>query len=94
MGGLEEEQDTFSVWPENWPIVRVFLLVQTQWNVGPMGGFSGLRYEAVDVVMRRVRVWDDILEKMVPIEDHDGEIFEGVQMMELAAMEVLNAKKD
>lgn len=69
------------MWPENWPTVQVFLLSSTQWNVG-MGGLVGLRYEAVDVVMRRLK-----------IKDPKGEIFEGVIEMERAVLKYYAEKK-
>ena len=52
--------------------------VQTQWRVSGMGGAVGLDYQAVDVVMRRLR-----------IEDGDGELFAGLQVMEIAALKAL-----
>lgn len=72
--------EEFEVLPENWPIVELFMTVQTQWRFTGMGGAVGLDYNAVDVVMRRLRM-----------EDSDGALFRGLQVMEVAA---LNAVKD
>lgn len=72
--------EEFEVLPENWPIVDLFLRLQTQWRFSGMGSATGLDYNAVDVVMRRLR-----------IEDGDGAIFAGLQVMEVAA---LNAVRD
>lgn len=47
-----EGHDEFEVYPENWKAVQLFILLGTQWNVGPMGGFVGLRYESVESIMR------------------------------------------
>lgn len=66
--------------PDCWPTVRLFLHVQTQWRTD-MGHPVGLDYGAVDVVMRRLR-----------IDDPDGELFEGLQVMESAALAVLHEK--
>jgi hypothetical protein len=43
----------FEVLPENWTAVRLFVDCATQWQINPMGGVMGLRYEAVDIVIRR-----------------------------------------
>ena len=72
--------EDFKVYPENWPIVELFLRLQTQWRFTGMGVAAGLDYNSVDVVMRRLR-----------IEDADGSIFAGLQVMEVAA---LNAVRD
>lgn len=72
--------EDFEVFPENWPVVDLFLRLQTQWRFTGMGVAAGLDYTAVDVVMRRLR-----------IEDLDGSIFAGLQVMEVAA---LNAVRD
>jgi hypothetical protein len=72
----EPEKD-FEVWDENWDIVMMFMRMQTQWNV-VMGGFTGLKYE----VLR----W---LCDLYSVEDPKA-MLEGIQVMEAAALEVLN----
>ena len=76
------------VWPENWPTVLVFLALQTQWrrDVPPMGGaliWQGLDYPATETVIR--------------LQGHRGraarEIFSGIQIMEAAALKLLNQTK-
>jgi len=64
--------------PEAWPVVQLWLRVQTQWRVGGMGGAVGLDYPAVFAVMDRLR-----------IDDNDGALFAGVQVMEVAALRAL-----
>lgn len=64
--------------PEAWPVVQIWLRVQTQWRVAGMGGAIGLDYPAVFGVMDRAR-----------IDDNDGELFAGVQVMEVAALRAL-----
>lgn len=56
----------------------MFLRLQTQWNVGGMGGFLGLRYESLDLFFRTYSVTPT------------PEILEGLQVMEIAAMGALN----
>lgn len=59
----------------------MFLRLQTQWSVGGMGGFLGLRYESVDFVFRTYKI------------KNKKEVLEGLQVMELAAMRELNKEK-
>ena len=43
------------IWPENWPALRVFLAMQTQWRVG-MAGPVGLDYGVLRLVERRIGI--------------------------------------
>ncbi|MBS0427608.1 MAG: DUF1799 domain-containing protein [Proteobacteria bacterium] len=43
------------VWPDNMQAVRVFSDMATQWEVG-MAGVIGLRYQALESVLRLSRV--------------------------------------
>ncbi len=45
--------DEFEVWEENWPVVELFLRVQTQWRTG-MNGPVGLDYVAVAWVLKLI----------------------------------------
>lgn len=75
---LEGRRDEFEVLPECWPTVATWLAVETQWRVAPNGRLYGLDYAAVDVALRRLR-----------IDDETGEIFAGLQVMEVAALNAL-----
>lgn len=45
------------VWPQNWPVVKLFLQLEGQWHRRPMSGaLDGLRYEAVRVVIELQRL--------------------------------------
>ena len=55
----------------------MFLRMATQWNV-TMGGYTGLNYPALDVLLRLHSPEDPIA------------VFEGVQVMELEALLLLN----
>lgn len=70
-------ETNFEVWDENWDIVMMFLRLQTQWDVS-MSGYVGLKYE----VLR----W---LCDLYSIEDPRA-MLEGIQVMEAAALQVLN----
>lgn len=67
----------FEVWPENVTAIAVFRAMSTQWNVG-MSGATGLRYEALPLVLRLHSVpraeWQDV--------------FDGVRVMETEALSI------
>jgi len=47
-----------AVWPENWPVLRVWMRLQTQWREAtwlgqPTGVLLGLRYQAAGAVIAR-----------------------------------------
>lgn len=69
--------EDFGVWPENWPAIEMFLRVQTQWRT-TMSGVIGLDYAAVR--------W---LFKLYDVEDPRS-LLEDLQVMEVAAMTVIN----
>lgn len=79
---LLSEPELFEVFEENWPAVEIFLRLATQWRLGAMGGVFGLDYAAVEAVLRMLRT------------DNPREIFDSIQVMEYAALPVLNEKKD
>lgn len=75
----EDDGDMFEVWASNWSALVAFLAVETQWRVIVGVGaliWLGLDYAAVDVAFRRLGIGDDE--------------FAAVQMMELAALDVLS----
>lgn len=67
----------FEVWDDNWDIVMMFLRLQTQWTV-TMGAYVGLKYESLQ--------W---LVSLYSVEDR-ASLFEGIQVMESAALKELN----
>lgn len=77
------EPDKFGVWPENWMSVEVFSAMNTQWNIHPMGGHSGLRYEALPVVMSCCGVR----------KSQRREVFSSLRIMEQTALELLRRKR-
>lgn len=81
--GDEEQDACYEVWAENAEAVETFLALQTQWRLGPMGGYLGLDYPGVQsaLAMRGVRK---------PAERR--RMFDDLQAMERAALAVLNAK--
>ena len=75
-----EPEKHFEVWQENWEIVKFFLLCQTQWRVGGMGGVTGLDYASCVAVIKMY-------------ETDQVAVFEGLQIMEAAALVILNKEK-
>ncbi len=66
--------DDFEVWEENWPVVDLFLRVQTQWRTG-MSGVVGLDYTAVAWVLR-----------LIAEEANHRALLEDLQIMEGAVL--------
>ncbi|MHB0925885.1 MAG: DUF1799 domain-containing protein [Gallionellaceae bacterium] len=73
------EPETVEVWSENYQIKQVFSAMLSQWNVG-MNGVIGLRYEALPLVL-----------ELHGIEaEQRREVFDGLRVMERAAVEEIN----
>ena len=72
----------FAVDPENWSVVMLFCDCVTQWKRGAMGEFLGLDYPGVQIVMGY----------QIPRKKH-AETFASIQLMERAAVSILNRKK-
>ena len=70
----------FEVLEENWQTVAMFMRLQTQWVVGGMGGFIGLNYQSAQ--------WLFTIEGI----QNQRELLADLQVMEVAALQVLNAK--
>lgn len=69
----------FEVWPENWPVVQLFMRLQTQW-VTTVGGVVGLHYPSVDFLFRIEGI------------ENQREMLAELQIMEVAALEIMNTK--
>lgn len=75
----EQPREDFELLEENWAVVEMFLRCQTQWRT-TMSGVLGLDYGAV--------AW---LFKMYAVEDPRA-LLEDLQIMEAAAMMVINSR--
>ena len=75
------EADSVEVWPENWPILRLFDAMRTQWRVG-FGGAYGLDYNALPVVM-----------DLQNVTDREW-AFEGLRVMEYEALKEMHKDKN
>ena len=73
-----EKPPDYEVWPENWDALCCFSRSMTQWNVGGLGQVTGLNYASV---------WTII--KMYSYENPLA-VFEDVQVMEVAAIALIN----
>lgn len=77
------KESEIEVWPENEPAFGLFWRTRTQWRVG-MGGPTGLDYSSVWRLIDRMRLPDGAAD----------ELFEDVQVMEEAALEAMQEKRD
>ena len=79
MEELEEHggSEDFEVLPENWDTVGMWMRVQTQWRTAGFGNAVGLDYSAVWATLNGLRI------------KNKAEIFDGLQVMELAALAAL-----
>ncbi len=67
-------------WPENWPVLRLFDAMRTQWRVGFSGAY-GMDYNTLHVVM-----------DMLSIDDRQW-AFEGLRVMEDEALREMHKDK-
>lgn len=79
--GAQKADDDFSVWEENADTVMMFMRLQTQWRVID-GGFIGLDYQSVAFLFRIHSV------------ANEAEMMNELQAMEMAALRVLNKRKE
>ena len=75
----EQPSKNFEVWEENWPVVEMFMRVQTQWRT-TMNGVLGLDYGAL--------AW---MFMMYEVQDQRA-LLEDLQIMEAAAMLTINSR--
>lgn len=77
---LPQQLDHFPVWACNWPVLLAFLAVETQWQRNAFSGhITGLDY-------RGVQAW---LDMRYLSRRKRRDIFEGLQIMERAALDAL-----
>lgn len=74
--GFQQSGD--EIYAENVPVVRLFMDMLTQWRVGP-GGVVGLDYNVLPMLF-------DVREIA---SDERGDLFDGLKIMESAALEKL-----
>ena len=73
----KEPEKDFEVWKENWPALELFLKVQTQWR-SSIGGLTGLCYADVISVGRLLKT------------PNLPEVFEDLQVLEMAVIRLMN----
>lgn len=71
-------EDDVEIWPDNWPVFRLFNALGTQWRTGA-GGATGLDYS----VIREVAALIGIKKRQIP------ELFPDLQVMEAEALAVM-----
>ena len=70
-----EAPEAFGILPENWDAAMAFIKCATQWHRDAQGTLAGLRYPALELVI-----------KHYPCTDPD-DVFQRVQIIEGAAVE-------
>lgn len=71
-------EDDVEIWPDNWPVFRLFNALGTQWRTGA-GGATGLDYTSI----RDVASYIGIKKRQIP------ELFPDLQVMEAEALAVM-----
>ena len=71
----DPEREAFGVLPDNWNAAQIFFSCGTQWRQDKNGVLIGLRYDALDIVMRHSS------------ETDSSDAFARVQIMESASVE-------
>jgi hypothetical protein len=77
---LESVEQHCEIWDDNWETVMMFVRMSTQWNTS-MAGMTGLNYPSLEWLCKLYSVKDPVV------------LFEGIQVMEMAALSVLSAKR-
>lgn len=77
----EDVNPPVGVWPDNWPVLDVFLKCNTQWRTGFNGAY-GLDYSVLP--------W---LFEMCSVKDHK-QAFKDIQIMESAALDVMRQQRE
>jgi len=78
---LSQRNEPYEVIADAWPVVELFLRVQTQWRAGS-SGIVGLDYGAVRWVMDLYQVDDPRM------------MLEDLQVIEAKVVEIVNSRKD
>jgi len=78
---LDERSEDYEVIDDAWPVVELFLRVQTQWR-GGASGIIGLDYLAVRWLMDLYRIDDQRM------------MLEDLQVIEAKVIEIVNSRKD
>lgn len=75
--------DAVEVWPENWPVVQLFIRVATQWRHG-FHGPTGLDYTPMLRLMDRMGLDDSEYDQMI----------DDIRTLEAAALEEFARQRD
>lgn len=83
LAALGNAEIIVEAFPENWPVIQLFMSLCTQWNVG-MQGRTGLNHL---VVLARI-------DRMKLSDEEANQMFDDIFVMELAALEEMNRGED
>ena len=77
----DPEEEYFGVWEDNADVLVMFLRLQTQWHV-IQGAAIGINYQSAEFLFKIHAVQDPVA------------MMDDLQAMELAALQVMNKRKD
>lgn len=77
----DQDADLFGVWEDNADTLVMFMRLQTQWHV-IAGGFVGLNYQSAEFLFKIHGVADA------------AAMMDDLQAMEVAALQVMNKRKE
>ena len=80
----DNDDHVCEVWEENWRSVLLFLTIQTQWIIKPIGGLLGLNYVAIESGMRM----SGIKKKERP------KIFDDLRIIEHTVLKIINERNE
>lgn len=81
-GWLRSRAEDYGVWPENRRAVQVLTLMATQWRVAGMGGYLGLDYNVLPLVMQAAGIK----------RRHRADTFAGLQILEREVLSLMAEK--
>lgn len=81
--GQKKQETNYLVLPENWPALQLFLSCATQWRYAPLGGITGLDYQALAALMDM---------QQIPLIERPERLAQ-VQWIERGVLETLSKQK-
>ena len=81
---IEEEESDFIVLPENWGALCLWIRICRLWHYHAMGGIRSLDWPAIHAKIALIESRSD--------ERYSMDAIEGLELMEIAALPVLNEK--
>ena len=78
-----DEIDDCEVWEENWESVMLYLSLETQWVISPIGRPVGINYPSIESAMNMASIK----------KKRRALLFDDVRLMESVALSIFSEKK-